>query len=268
MVWRYPKQRARLSANELNRTSAAVQRVERSQLGTKDLGSVREHLTWWCSVKNNTGADRKRFETVALADPIFPSELDGSVDLLFSAIASDPDKTPAILIDDIADGEFGRAVCYGLAEALVDGGDITFKYAKPTTSNTLEPAKSGPFKLLKAPDASSQKLLPVLWVGAPSGARDITYTIDSIAVASSGPYTGLTIATVTIQGTTPSIPELIGTSQEVVDHSGCVFDIAEADLVDVFGWATERVYKSLEAGHTDELTDPHWDADDRCCVGS
>lgn len=264
MVWRYSGQRARLSANELNRTSAAVQRVERSKLGTKDLGSVREHLTWWCWVKNDTGADRSRFECVSLADPIFDSELDGSVDLLFSAIASDPDKTPAILIDDIADGEFGRAVCYGLAEALVDGSAITYKYAKPTTSNTLEPAKSGPFKLLKAPHASSQKLLPVLWVGTATNVN-ITYTIDSLDTPSTGPFTGLNVATVTIKGTSPSIPELIGTSAEVVDHAGCLFDETEEALIDRFGWAVEMVYLSLEAGHTTELTDPHWDASGLCC---
>lgn len=242
----------------------AVERVERSRLGTKDLDSVREHLTWWCSVRNDTGADRKRFETVSLGDPLYDSELDGSVDLLFKAEVSDPAKTPAILIDDIADGEYGRAVCYGLAEALVDAGDITHKFAKPTTSNTLEPAKSGPFRLLKAPDASAQKLLPVLWVGAATN-TSITYTIDSIEVAVSGPYTGLTVATVTIKGTTPSIPELIGTTVEVVDHSGCIFDLTEERLIGLFGWATERVYMSLEAGHTTELTDPHWDADNRCC---
>lgn len=264
MVWRSSGQRARLSANELNRTGLAVERVERSRLGTKDLDSVREHLTWWCWVRNDTGADRKRFECVSLGDPLYDSELDGSVDLLFKAEESDPAKTPAILIDDIADGEYGRAVCYGLAEALVEGGDITHKYAKPTTSNTLEPSASGPFRLLKAPDASAQKLLPVLWVGAATGAN-ITFEIQSLDEAVSGPYTGLVIGTVTVRGTSPTIPELIGTTVEVVDHSQCIFDEPEESMIGRRGWAVEMVYLSLEAGHTDELTDPHWDASGLCC---
>lgn len=55
-------------------------------------------------------------------------------------------------------------------------------------------------------------------------------------------------------------PELIDTIVEVTDHSGCVFDLDEADLLDVWVWASEGT-----------IVDPAeclWVADDRCCVAA
>ncbi len=270
-MYRYPRQSItqgpnRLSANELNRSRDTVKRSERTRLGTKDLGSTSEHLTWWVWVRNDTGAARHRFETVSLSNPIMDLETDGSVDLVLSAILSDPDKTPAILIDEIASGELGRAIAYGCALALVDAGDTSHKYAKPTTSSTLETAASGPFLLLAPPSVSASTLAPVLWTGQ-AAKRDIEYEIQSIDTPTSGHYTGLVVATVKVTESTDE--SLIGETLEVVDHAKCVFDLDEEDLADVHGWATERYATSLDATlPADTITPLHFSADDRCCTSA
>jgi hypothetical protein len=270
VAFRYPGQSIlfgpnRITANELNRTSEQVERAERSRLGLKNRGSEPEYLTWWVWVRNDTGADRKRFECVSLAAPIMDLELDGSVDMILSAELSDPTKTPAILIDEIADGELGRAVGYGCALALVEAG--SGQYAVPNGSSTLDPADSGPFKLIGAADESAQSLVPVLWTGGSQAKRDIEYTIESIEVPSSGHYTGLVVATVTV--TESGDASLIGETKEVVDHAGCVFDLPEGDLIGVHGWGTERYAISLDSTlPPGTITPLHFSADDRCCTAA
>jgi len=108
---------------------------------------------------------------------------------------------------------------------------------------------------------------------APSaGSACIEFTIDSLRIAATGPdlpYTGLTIATVTVKGAPCERSNLIGTSVDVVDHSGCVFDYAIEDLQDVWGWATEKVFESRDPeADPGALTPCHWSADDRCCVAA
>ena len=100
------------------------------------------------------------------------------------------------------------------------------------------------------------------------GGATIQFTVDSITIAgTSSPYNGKKVATVTIEVAPCSRSSLIGTSAEVVDWSGCVWDLAEEELIGVWGWASEYVALSLEAGaEPGTLTPCHWGADDRCCV--
>ena len=102
------------------------------------------------------------------------------------------------------------------------------------------------------------------------GGATIQFTVDSITIAgTSSPYNGKKVATVTIEVAPCSRSSLIGTSAEVVDWSGCVWDLAEVDLIGVWGWASEYVALSLEAGvAAGTLTPCHWGADDRCCVAA
>lgn len=269
MVFRYPGNSIlfgpnRLTANELNRTSEQVERAERSRLGLKNRDSEPEYLTWWVWVRNDTGADRKRFECVSLAAPVMDLELDGSVDLILSATLSSPTKTPAILIDEIANGEVGKAVAYGCALALVEAGTTTHGYGVPNTSSTLDPADSGPFKLLAPPSASAQTLVPVLWTGGSQAKRGINFIIDSVTTATTGHYTGLKVATVTIE--TAEDAALIGEVTEVVDHLKCLFDEANAALVDRRGTAIEEYAISLDAGlPPGTITPLHFSAKGLCC---
>lgn len=240
MAVRYPGQSIvfgpnRLTANELNRTGEAVERAERSRLGYRNRDSASEHLTWWVWVRNDTGADRHRFETVSLGQPIMDLELDGSVDPILSAIALDTTKAPAILIDEIASGEFGRACGYGCALALVEAGSSS--YGTPNASYTLDPAGSGPFRLLAPPSETEQTLVPVLWAGGTR--RDIEFTIDTVETRSGGDFDGLRVATVTVY--LSSDQGLVGeTEVEVVDHSGCLLDESDEALEGRWGWASER----------------------------
>jgi hypothetical protein len=112
--------------------------------------------------------------------------------------------------------------------------------------------------------------LPRIFGGG--GGAKIQYVIDSLRTASSGadlPYFGLKIATVTVQVAPCEQPELIGTQVDVVDHSGCVFDLDGADLEGVWGWASQGIALSRDAGAEEgALTPCHWAADDRCCAAS
>ena len=95
----------------------------------------------------------------------------------------------------------------------------------------------------------------------------IQFTITSVGTASSGPYAGKKTAAVVVQVADCELGCLIGTSVEVVDHSGCVFDLDSEDLAGVWGWASERVALSTDEGAEEgDLTPCHWSADDRCCV--
>lgn len=95
----------------------------------------------------------------------------------------------------------------------------------------------------------------------------IEYTITSLTTASSGPYNGLKVATVVVRGAPCGRSSLIGTSVEVVDHSGCIFDVDP--MVGYTGWASEMVFWSLAAGADCEtLTPCHWGAINRCCAAN
>ena len=143
MVWRYPGQRAGLSANELNRTNAAVERVERSRLGLAELTAPEDQQSHWVWIRNDSGADRERFDCMSLGDPIFEMLDDGTVDLLFEGLTAAADKTPAILLEPIADGEMGKAVIHGLALARVGSGSTSERTATPDSEVKLLPVLLG-----------------------------------------------------------------------------------------------------------------------------
>ena len=97
------------------------------------------------------------------------------------------------------------------------------------------------------------------------GGGTIEYTITSLSTATSGPYDGLVIASVVIKGAPCSRSSLIGTTVNVVDHSGCIFD--EESMSGYTGWAAEMVFWSLDAEADCETVTPcHWAATDRCCA--
>lgn len=96
------------------------------------------------------------------------------------------------------------------------------------------------------------------------GGGVIEYTITSLSTATSGPYDGLVIAAVVVKGAPCNRSSLIGTTVNVVDHSGCIFD--EASMAGYTGWAAEMVFWSLDAeADCETLTPCHWAAINRCC---
>lgn len=113
----------------------------------------------------------------------------------------------------------------------------------------------------------------VIKLGEQTHAGVLTYKIVSVSTAaSSSPYNGLKVASVTIAptgtGTTPpTLSDLLGESSiDVVDHAGCYFDEDNADLVDRIGQAELGVALSLESGvAAGTLTPVHWVATNICC---
>lgn len=107
-----------------------------------------------------------------------------------------------------------------------------------------------------------------------SGGDTLQGTIESLRVADSeygegedAPYTGLTIAEVRVVVAPCNRSSLIDELVDVVDHSGCVFDLPEDELDGIWAWASEGIAESLDpAAEEGELTPCHWVADDRCCV--
>jgi len=177
MTYRIPGQRVKFGASELNRLNEAADRLLLSSKLQEQVipDDQQAHWVW---IRNDTGADRERFECVKLGDPLFEMLADGTVDLLFAADEADGGGTTAILLEPIAEDEFGKAVIHGLALAKVAGGTGTT--AEPDASGVLEPG-AGTIKLLASPHATEEKLLPVLLGagGAGGESKFFRYTLTA-----------------------------------------------------------------------------------------
>lgn len=109
------------------------------------------------------------------------------------------------------------------------------------------------------------------WVDpiASGGGSQIQGPITAVRNAGTGddlPYTGKKIATMTVEVAPCNRASLIGTSVEVVDHSGCVLDLTNEELIGLWMFASEGIAESNEGGvDPGTLTPCHWVADDRCC---
>lgn len=103
--------------------------------------------------------------------------------------------------------------------------------------------------------------------GGGGGESEIEFTITSVTTAGSGsPYNGLKVATVDIEGASCNLSSLIGTSVDVVDHSGCILNEDDAELVGRWGWADKKVFLSLASGAgPGELTPCHYSIKGLCC---
>lgn len=111
-----------------------------------------------------------------------------------------------------------------------------------------------------------EKRAPPLVDVPPKTSAIIEYTIDSLELQESGPYTGLVAASVTIRGVICGQgATLINTTAEVIDHSGCIFD--EEDMTGYTGWAAaDMEYLSLDTeADAGEMTPCHYAAINRCC---
>ena len=103
--------------------------------------------------------------------------------------------------------------------------------------------------------------------GGGGGEGKIEYTILSVTTAgANSPYNGLNVASVTIVVAPCSKPGLIGTSADVVDHSGCLFNEDFTGLVGRYGWAHWGIAADLSSTASPGDKSPcHWCADGLCC---
>ena len=237
-----------------------------TQQSIVDLKIPDDLLSWPVWVRNDTGRDCWRFETLALGEPVIPLETDGSVDIFFKGLETDGTKRAVILLDDIGQDEFGKGFVSDKALALVSPGDVTLRRAKPHDGQyRLIPDSEGELVLLAPPSATEITLLPVLWAATGGGTDSIQGTLTSLTTATTGPYTGLKIAEITVE-VAPCARDIIGDTVEVVDHSGCILDQSEADLMGIWIWAEEGI--AIDQTDPDTRTPCHWTAANRCCVAA
>lgn len=104
----------------------------------------------------------------------------------------------------------------------------------------------------------------------PAGGGGGTKLIQGILVAledGTGPYTGKKVATVVIKVAPCDEDTLLDQDVEVVDWSGCVFDLTFEELDGVWVFASEGIALSQDPEAAEgDLTPCHWVANDRCCV--
>jgi len=169
-----------------------------------------------------------------------------------------------------SDAKYGTSQGGRLVRAIKASGTSTAgdKWNPVVGDWTIEKADSGRFVM--AGDNDIAPNIARVFIGDGTGAGSIEYEIISTSTAgSSSPYNGLKVASVTIKGAPCSRSSLIGTTVDVVDHSGCIFDLTSGQLANVWGWASERVFVSLQSGvPAGTLTPCHWSADNRCCTGA
>ncbi len=147
--FRYPAQSKRLAAGEINRWNVAADESEKLRGKIIARQTPDDLMSWPVWVRNDTGRDCWRYETLALGEPVIPLETDGSVDLFFKGLATDDTKRAVILLDNIAIDAFGKGFVADKALALVSPGDADIRRAKPHTGEyRLIPDEGGPIVLL------------------------------------------------------------------------------------------------------------------------
>ncbi len=81
-----------------------------------------------------------------------------------------------------------------------------------------------------------------------------------------GPFTGLKVASAKVRGVTCGEWCLLCETVEVVDHSGCIFDLDPEDMVGYTGWAFLAQFHSVESGAVNLPSPCHFAAFNRCCA--
>ncbi|HBE69155.1 MAG TPA: hypothetical protein DDW52_13475 [Planctomycetaceae bacterium] len=183
MTIRYPGMKPNLTAAEINRWNETADQALNGDIIAPKGDSLSSQGTWvW--IKNTTGGTVSRFQTLALGSEVFTLDLDGSVDLIFTAVSADPDEQPCVLIDTIGDGELGRAIIHGLAYAITESG--TGNFAEPAATNKLSPSSSGSIQLLTAATGAETLCAVLLGVGTEGGDTHYLYTLTSPMSGGSG----------------------------------------------------------------------------------
>jgi len=122
------------------------------------------HSAGIVTVKNISGSDRSRFDCMSLGDTVFDIGDDAEEDVLFDVHTADENKTPAILLDSIANGQTGKACIFGFCLAKVGTADsVNDLWAIPdATNHRLEPSGGGSIYLLHPPSTADPKVRPVV----------------------------------------------------------------------------------------------------------
>ncbi len=155
-------------------------------------------------VRNDTGADRNRFDIVAFVDPVFTRDdnVDAFLDRQQSSMKAIEPAWPdhflswGVLQQSCRSGKYARVRVGGIAVAKVNFANADastgHKYAtvKDSEYGYLDSAPCGPAKILWKESGTGQKWCK-LWLGAPMPAGFVGRTSGTISAASGSnfPYT-------------------------------------------------------------------------------
>ena len=115
-------------------------------------------------VKNTSGSDRARFDCMSLGSTTTTIGVNARESVIFEADTADPDGTPVILQEPIANNRFGRGCIFGYTLAKIkQASAATDLFGTPNASNhNLDAGSSGPIQILAAPSTSANSIRPVL----------------------------------------------------------------------------------------------------------
>lgn len=127
-------------------------------------GNSSPHPAGVVTVKNISGNDRNRFDCMSLGETVFDIGDDAEEDVLFDVETADENKTPAILLDSIGNGQTGKACIFGFCLAKVGPADtVNDLWGIPDAANNrLKPSGGGSVYLLHPPSTTNPKVRPVV----------------------------------------------------------------------------------------------------------
>lgn len=167
----------------------------------------------------------------------------------------------------IEEGGFGIAYDGPLVRMLTNGATVTCgDYWQPSIGSFAVVPGGKLFTAVGLDDIETNVMRAFVYKGSGTG-RQIQGRLKSLTTPTSGPYTGKPVASILVEVAGCDDGALIGDQVDVVDWSGCVFDLTAEELDDVWVFAAEGVAESQASGAAEgELTPCHWTAIDRCCV--
>lgn len=163
-------------------------------------------------IKNTSGSDRSRFDCMSLDGTTQTIDDDAEFSVIFKAATADPDETPVILQEPIANNQFGIGCIFGYTLAKIEqASSSSHVWGTPNATNhNLDAGTEGPIKILATPSTSADSLRPVL-VGAAAEATDhYLYTLTSAVSAGSGTATIRNMADATEIATGQTVNDPLG----------------------------------------------------------
>ncbi len=116
MRYRTPGGSRRLTSSDINEISAAIAQV---QFDGATFDPSVEPDPRYVLVQNDSGADALRFTPLSIDKLLWELDTDGTSELVFSAVETDPSKDVVILVEDIPKDQTGYAIAAGVALAIV-----------------------------------------------------------------------------------------------------------------------------------------------------
>lgn len=136
------------------------------------------------TIKNVSGSDRARFDCMALGNPTQTIGNAVEESLIFEADTADPNETPVILQEPIANGQCGIGCIFGQTFAKIATAATTSEiYGTPSAAGHNLAVGTDPtaIKLLALPSTSTATVRPIL-IGQPTAAVQLRVRVNGRAL--------------------------------------------------------------------------------------